>query len=321
MSKPKSEEAVISNLMKLLQNNDENEEIQKQKNFLIQTISENLQKFVNLDSLYNLDISILGKIIRDSEFDDNLINVSTYSTFIQKTVQQHKDESILLLNYINPNQLSLEELINVLKNFSSSQFCKTIGKKYIEDIASSVNFDADYEIEQKEKEIEELNQQIDKDYSIFGYAKNGNFDKVKYLIESNHFNLQQCDSYGRNLLHIACFTSNYQLAEYVIKKYKETGRDLYKFVNTKTSTGKSPINIVCSNGCFPIVRLLVSNCGDVNDNDPDYNTPLHFASKYGYVSIVEFLLSSGANKYRYNKDNESPYLLAHLKPIKDLLFI
>ena len=58
--------------------------------------------------------------------------------------------------------------------------------------------------------------------------------------------------------------------------------------------GRSPICMACKNGHNSIVQLLLSKGADVYLRDTLYNSPLFIAQKNGHRSTVELLVRNGA---------------------------
>jgi ankyrin repeat protein len=58
------------------------------------------------------------------------------------------------------------------------------------------------------------------------------------------------------------------------------------------------------------VQLLVEHGAWLEAVDEEGDTPLHFAVREGHAEVVEWLLSSGADRHHLNDDEESPLFLA-----------
>ena len=68
----------------------------------------------------------------------------------------------------------------------------------------------------------------------------------------------------------------------------------------KDSMGRTPLHLVAGSKYFPlhegvhIAQLLLEHSAEVNSRDEDNSTPLHVASYYGRVDMVQVLLDHGA---------------------------
>ncbi len=65
-------------------------------------------------------------------------------------------------------------------------------------------------------------------------------------------------------------------------------------MNAKSSVSETPLHIAAKGGFVEIVKYLLSSGADVNAKGRGRDTPLHIAAKGG-VEIVKHLLSSGAD--------------------------
>ncbi|KAK1327923.1 hypothetical protein QTO34_012344 [Cnephaeus nilssonii] len=75
----------------------------------------------------------------------------------------------------------------------------------------------------------------------------------------------------------------------------------------------------CIDENFDMVKFLVENRADVNQQDNEGWTPLHAAASCGYLNIAEYFLSHGASVSIVNSEGEVPSDLAEEPAMKDLL--
>jgi ankyrin repeat protein len=59
-----------------------------------------------------------------------------------------------------------------------------------------------------------------------------------------------------------------------------------------------------------LAKVLIECGTNVNSQDVDNRTPLHFASEFGYLDAVRLLLDHGADPNALNKNNLAPFHLA-----------
>ena len=71
---------------------------------------------------------------------------------------------------------------------------------------------------------------------------------------------------------------------------------------------KYPLHMAVKEGDFELVEALLLSTNDTNVNVQDQNgdTPLHFAAETGNIKIVQFLLNRGANVNLPDKDGITP---------------
>ena len=88
----------------------------------------------------------------------------------------------------------------------------------------------------------------------------------------------------------------------------ERGQD----VDAKQSIlGYTALHAACDYGYMSIIKLLVAWDADIHvERDSDGNCPLHCAAENGHANVVEYLIESGADKTRVNKDGLKAYDLA-----------
>ena len=77
-------------------------------------------------------------------------------------------------------------------------------------------------------------------------------------------------------------------------------------INTKDSTGRTPLHAASYNDHINIVNFLISNGADVNAKSNVDATPLHMASYSGHADIVNFLVSKGANVNAKDNGGRTP---------------
>ncbi|NXU76577.1 MYPT2 phosphatase, partial [Oreotrochilus melanogaster] len=75
----------------------------------------------------------------------------------------------------------------------------------------------------------------------------------------------------------------------------------------------------CIDENLDMVKFLVENGANVNQQDNEGWTPLHAVASCGYLNIAEFLLSHGANVAAVNSEGDVPSDIAEEAAMKDLL--
>uniref|UniRef100_A0A8B9VKF5 Protein phosphatase 1 regulatory subunit n=1 Tax=Anas zonorhyncha TaxID=75864 RepID=A0A8B9VKF5_9AVES len=81
----------------------------------------------------------------------------------------------------------------------------------------------------------------------------------------------------------------------------------------------SEINLACIDENLDMVKFLVENGANVNQQDNEGWTPLHAVASCGYLNIAEYLISHGANVAAVNSEGEVPSDIAEEAAMKDLL--
>ncbi|XP_010148833.1 PREDICTED: protein phosphatase 1 regulatory subunit 12B-like, partial [Eurypyga helias] len=75
----------------------------------------------------------------------------------------------------------------------------------------------------------------------------------------------------------------------------------------------------CIDENLDMVKFLVENGANVNQQDNEGWTPLHAVASCGYLNIAEYLISHGANVANVNSEGEVPSDIAEEAAMKDLL--
>ena len=127
--------------------------------------------------------------------------------------------------------------------------------------------------------------------ALFDAALHQQNDVVEFLL-SKGVNIKEVDEKGHNMLHYAISFSNIKLCELLIKNGLDPNKVSYE--------GDSSISImplVTDNNSIAIADLLLKNGANINHQNKDSETVLHFIAKHAkpYLPLLKFLLESGAN--------------------------
>ncbi|XP_009461587.1 PREDICTED: protein phosphatase 1 regulatory subunit 12B-like [Nipponia nippon] len=79
------------------------------------------------------------------------------------------------------------------------------------------------------------------------------------------------------------------------------------------------LQTACIDENLDMVKFLVENGANVNQQDNEGWTPLHAVASCGYLNIAEYLISHGANVAAVNSEGEVPSDIAEEAAMKDLL--
>ena len=78
-------------------------------------------------------------------------------------------------------------------------------------------------------------------------------------------------------------------------------------IDYQDEQGNTVLHIACQNGCKRLVKLCLRRGANMNIQNLNGQTALHFAFGYKYPVIGEYLVSKGANDSILNKDNLTCY--------------
>jgi ankyrin repeat protein len=95
-----------------------------------------------------------------------------------------------------------------------------------------------------------------------------------------------------------------------------------KWYSTRRNQGRNPFGSR-EKGCSDLAKALIECGANVNSQDASSQTPLHFASKFGYLDSARLLLDQGADLNALDNNHVTPLHLAsehgHLEIVQLLL--
>ena len=137
----------------------------------------------------------------------------------------------------------------------------------------------------------------------------GHFPVVQYLVE-NGANINAKDSNGKTPPDYAVFSDNLQVLKYLCEKGAS--------IQSEGTYG--PLHAACFGHKLPYVQYLIEECGiDINSQDQQGMTPLHWATVISGEDIIRYLLSKGADKTIKNQRGRTPYNIAWDDKVKEIL--
>ncbi|KAM8873883.1 serine/threonine-protein kinase TNNI3K isoform 3-T3 [Spinachia spinachia] len=123
-------------------------------------------------------------------------------------------------------------------------------------------------------------------------ARFGHHQIVRFLLQGD-FDVQphSVNIYGDTALHLACYNGKYEAAKEIIEL---SGTDSLAKENIFSETA---LHSACTYGKdLEMVQFLLSqNATSINNQGRDGHTALHSACFHGHISLVQFLLDSGAD--------------------------
>jgi ankyrin repeat protein len=83
-------------------------------------------------------------------------------------------------------------------------------------------------------------------------------------------------------------------------------------VNSQDKNNRTPLHFALQFGHLDTARLLLDHGADANAVDSNHVTPIHLASQHGYLEIVKLLLLRGANHDSRDKEARTAlHLVSH----------
>lgn len=85
-----------------------------------------------------------------------------------------------------------------------------------------------------------------------------------------------------------------------------------KDINMQDAEGRTPLHYAAAHDHTDIAHTLVESKADLEKVDSKSNTALHYACGYGRLDVVDILLRGGANVKAENENGKTPIDLAKL---------
>ncbi|WP_422410919.1 MULTISPECIES: ankyrin repeat domain-containing protein [unclassified Endozoicomonas] len=149
-------------------------------------------------------------------------------------------------------------------------------------------------------------------------VRQGNVEKVGNLLESSRDLINQLDSFGNTLLHVAATQGDASTLEALLN----AGADIEILNNQQ----HSPLHLAIINNYPEAVKLLIESPARIserlriiNQEDSQGNTPLHLAVLARNTKVVTLLLSNGASQERSNNYGFTPLYLAAINGTQDAI--
>ncbi len=119
-------------------------------------------------------------------------------------------------------------------------------------------------------------------------AYTGNFEVVRILTECHPANTNATDEGGWTPLHLASVGHNFQDGS-ILRLLLEHGAD----INTQSQSGWTPLHEASFHGALEVVRVLLEHGADVEAKRNDRMTALQVAADRGHDEVVKFLQERG----------------------------
>ena len=297
-------------------------------------IIESFDIFAKEKRFYKLPTDEILKIVEKSAIKD----VKLLYEVISMMCENKGDESVLLLNIIDPEEMSLDECIEVISRFVRCQICKRTGELYTKEynhMNEELNKEKDenknlaerdfgYEIGELKKEIEKIKKATglridiekpsDFESDICKAAEEGKLTSIQYLYEACHANVEAKDIKGCTPINIASINSHLEVVKYLYET-------CHANVETKDNSGRTPIFNASKKGHLEVVKYLYETChANVETKDNYERTPINNASHDGYLDIVKYLYETCHMNIGANVGKCSPLNFAsvrgHLEVVK-----
>ena len=255
-------------------------------------LSRNFENLSNSESFFDLPINNILSIISKVNFSDIETNLPKLIEIIKKTISSHKNEkeTLFLLDCIKvPNDaqsFSFNDCISIFQSFTNNNLCVTLGKLYAVEEQQPI-LDYEYQLNNKEKEIEILREQIE----LIPKNRRRRLRLIKSL-----------PTVSDQLSH----TQPIHIPPIAVATTPPSPRDPYLPLDFEPNIFKA-----IKDGKLSSVKYLIERKGvDKEGKDECENTPLHVACKEGYLDIVKYLVEEAHVDIETWNRNETPLHIA-----------
>ncbi|XP_063441961.1 ankyrin repeat and protein kinase domain-containing protein 1-like [Mytilus trossulus] len=140
---------------------------------------------------------------------------------------------------------------------------------------------------------------------------NEHMDVSKILLDKDP-DINCANDYGWSALHIASFKGLTVIVELILKRN-------CKILDSKISTGATPLYLACEIGNDVIALTLLQNNAEVNCGTGTGSTPLYIASQKGHKGLVKLLLKFDASVHINTINGFTPLHAAVLAQNTDIV--
>ena len=138
------------------------------------------------------------------------------------------------------------------------------------------------------KEADCLIKNKEKQLAIHLACAEGHVDIVKLILEKHSDKIGEmmntCDQECNTPLHFACESGSVEIVKLLLLNGADPNACRFHKV--------TPLHIVAKEGFIDIAKVLLQNKNsEINVNDANLLSPIHYAAQFGRVKMIEFLLS------------------------------
>ena len=141
----------------------ENNHLDEEKNKLENELSKNIEELTKTKSFFNLPLKLIFSIISKVNFIDDDYSIELIESIITNTIKSHSNEkeAILILQFLHTEDLKLtfEQCISILSKLNNCNLFVQLYQEY-QLLNKGIDVDYEYELQQKQNEIDNLKQQI-----------------------------------------------------------------------------------------------------------------------------------------------------------------
>ena len=261
----------------------------------------------DFEELEKLDFHELIENLKEQD----ILYVTKYIQFLVKNKEQKSRlaKATNILQVFDMENLTYDNCLQLLLSFTHIPICNRLSN-LIQEVNQNVEIDWQYEIEQKDQKIKQLEEEIMelKENVLSAYTKQ---DFLKAIKKQDENQIRKILLKNKLFLEEA-IESNYHQTPLIYastKGYLNIVRILIEFGANIESLDKNkdtPLMMASLYGHIDVVDFLIKNGANINAVDDEGDTALHLAAMNSHVSVIKYLLTNGANSNRKNHIGKTP---------------
>ena len=279
--------------------------------FLV-NVKEEMKKTVFLEQKFPIYSEILNKLkfhYGNQEYIQ-IVKEMLKLLYSKKSIVENLP---LLLPLIQcDSSFTFEDCISLLSSFQNCPVCVKLSNLYESSkFHSEVELDYDYEIAQKDKQIEILRKDIEKlqkrktlpkapehlESDIYKATSNNDIESLRYYCEIEKIDPNSLSIYlDRTPLHIAAEKGYLPIIEYLIE-------DQHVTLNKPNMKGYTEMHLACINNNIKVLEFLSHHGCNIEQLDIEGNTCLLLACREGNIDIVKYLIEKLSAKVDIHNQN------------------
>ena len=138
---------------------------------------------------------------------------------------------------------------------------------------------------------------------LYRAVQQGRERMIKPLLDAGADRLQTNEE-GWTVLHLAAFQGNVGSLRALLAQYPESVRRFHP--DPVGNNGFTPLHAAAKEGKHEVVRVLLDNGVDLQNQTNDGITPLYLAARFGHSETVALLLARGADPQQARHNGQTP---------------
>ena len=116
-------------------------------------------------------------------------------------------------------------------------------------------------------------------------ASTGQLKMLQMFVEKGA-NISETDCLGKTAFHLAIENKDLEMTKFLLEDEKVD-------VNAKSLQGQTGLHLACYHGNLSTVQYLIDKGAIVDAKDKFGVQPIHYASAYGFIPVLNLILTKG----------------------------